>query len=256
MIETIGYAAPLWISAVAGLITFAAGIFPLMGGLSAGRRLHFLLGLTAGVLLTTAFVDLIPEAMSGGRLTGLIMTIGFLTLYGVEWAVGVHGHGENLAVVEEQGDTHFHRHAPNLPLVAFTALALHRLVDGVTLPAAFQVSESIGFTASGAVLVHQFPDGFVAAVLFLAGGWSRKRTVVAVAALALFTPVGSLIGVVLVGVPDWYPHIVGLAAVTFIFVAVAELMPELHHGPHKPTVGVGLVLGVLIAFGIQWFASP
>ena len=68
-------------------------------------------------------------------------------------------------------------------------------------------------------------------------------------------PLGSLLGIALVGVPDWYPHIVGLAAVTFIFVAVAELMPELHHGPHKPSVGVGLVLGVLIAYGMQWFTA-
>ena len=127
------------------------------------------------------------------------------------------------------------------------------MVDGVTLPAAFQVGTAIGFTAGGAILVHQFPDGFVAAVLFMAGGWSRRRLIGTVGVLALLTPVGSMLGIALVGVPDWYPHIVGIAAVTFIFVAVAELMPELYHGPHKPTVGVGLVLGVLIAYGIQWF---
>lgn len=255
MIEAGGYAAPLWVSAVAALITFTAGMLPLVGGMATGRRLHFLLGLTAGVLLTTAFVDLIPEAMRGGRLTGLTMTLGFLALYAVEWAVGVHGHGESLAVGQGEGDTHFHRRAPDLPIVAFTALALHRVADGVTLPAAFQVSNAIGFTAGGAILVHQFPDGFVAAVLFLAGGWSRRRLIGAVGVLAVLTPVGSLLGIALVGVPDWFPHIIGLAAVTFIFIAVAELMPELHHGPHKPTVGVGLVLGVLIAYGMQWFTG-
>ncbi len=123
MIELGRYAAPLWISALAALITFAAGMLPLVGEMPAGRRLHFLLGLTAGVLLTTAFVDLIPEAASGRRLTGLTMTLGFLALYAVDWAVGVHGHGESNAAQQGEGDTHFLRHAPNLPMVAFTALA-------------------------------------------------------------------------------------------------------------------------------------
>ncbi len=255
MIEAVGYAAPIWVSGAAALVTFTAGMLALVGGMPAGRRLHFLLGLTSGVLLTTAFVDLIPEAMSGGRLTGLTMTLGFLALYAVEWAVGVHGHGEGLTATQGEVDTHFHRHAPNLPMVAFTALALHRLVDGIALPAAFHASNAIGLTAGGAILVHQFPDGFVAAVLFMAGGWSRGRLIGAVGVLALLTPVGSLIGIALVGVPEWYPHIVGFAAVTFIFIAVAELMPELHHGPHKPTVGVSLVIGVLVAYGIHWFVG-
>ncbi len=123
MIELGRYAAPLWISALAALITFAAGMLPLVGEMPAGRRLHFLLGLTAGVLLTTAFVDLIPEAASGRRLTGLTMTLGFLALYAVDWVVGVHGHGESNAAQQGEGDTHFLRHAPSLPMVAFTALA-------------------------------------------------------------------------------------------------------------------------------------
>ena len=86
----------------------------------------------------------------------------------------------------------------------------------------------------------------------MAGGWLRRQIIVAVSALAVFTPVGTMLGLALVGIPKWGPHIIGLAAVTFIFIAVAELMPELHHGPHKVAVGLGLALGFLIAYGMQW----
>ncbi|HEX9879316.1 MAG TPA: ZIP family metal transporter [Candidatus Binatia bacterium] len=244
------------VSVLAALITLSAGILPIVGRMATGARLHFLLGTTAGVLLTTAFMDLVPEAMTGSRATGLTMAIGFLALYAVEWAVGVHGHGEAGPAGNAVADTHFQRHAPHLPLVAFTALGLHRLVDGMTLPAAFGVGQTTGFTAAGAILIHQFPDGFAAAVLLLAGGWPRRRVMGAVGALAVLTPLGTLLGVVLVGVPGWLPHMVALAAVTFIFIGAAELMPELHHGPHKPAVGAGLGLGCLIVYLMHWFGGP
>ncbi len=249
-------ATPLWVSGLAALITFTAGLLTLVGQTATGWRLHFLLGMTAGLLLTTAFVDLVPEAIHGSQSAGLTMALGFLALYAVEWAVGVHGHGGGTEEEHTHGDTHFKRLAPKLPMVAFTALALHRVVDGLALPAAFQVGQATGFTASAAVLIHQFPDGFAAAVLFLAGGWRRRQIIGAVSALAIFTPVGTMLGLALVGIPEWLPHIIGLAAVTFIFISVAELMPELHHGPHKPAVGLGLVLGFLIAYGVQWFGGP
>lgn len=247
------HAAPLWVSGCAALMTVSAGVLPLVGQTATGKRLHFFLGMTAGLLLTTAFVDLIPEALQEARSTGWTIAMGFLALYVVEWVVGVHGHGGGHG--EEAKNTHFERRAPNLPAVAFTALALHRAVDGLTLSAAFQVGPAAGFTAGAAVLIHQFPDGFAASVLFLAGGWSRRRTLGGVSVLALFAPLGTLLGGVLVGVPGWVPHVVALAAVTFIFIAVAELMPELHHGPHKFAVGIGLVLGYVMVYGIEKFGG-
>lgn len=242
----------LWVSSAAALITLGAGLLPLLGLTGSGRRLHFLLGATAGLLLTSAFVDLIPEALGADERVGWTIALGFLALYGVEWVVGVHGHGDGEPAHRGQGDGHFHRAPPAMPLVAFTALAVHRAVDGITLPAAFAVGENAGFMAGAAVLTHQFPDGFAASVLFLAGGWSRQRTAASVAALALCTPIGTLLGVALVGVPGWVPHLVGLAGVTFVFIAVAELMPELHHGPHKPIVGLGLLVGYAMASAIAW----
>ena len=189
----------LGVSLLAAGITFTAGLLPLWGRVPTGRRLHLLLGATAGLLLTTAFVKLIPEALyGGGRSVGWTIALGFLGLYGIEWAVGVHGHGDAGGGAE---DAHFYRRAPNLPLVAFTALAIHRAADGLTLPAAFQVGEATGFTAGAAVLIHQFPDGFAATVLFLAGGWSRNRIIGTVAVLALCTPLGTFLGVLLMDPP-------------------------------------------------------
>ncbi len=238
------------VSVGAALVTLTAGLLPLFGLTGSGRRLHFFLGVTAGLLLTSAFVNLIPEALAADGEVGWTIALGFLALYAVEWAVGVHGHGGAEHAPAGAADTHFHRAPPALPAVAFAALAIHRAVDGLTLPAAFQVGEGPGLMAATAVLIHQFPDGFAASVLFLAGGWSRRRTVTGLVALAVSTPLGTLLGMALVGVPQWVPHLMGLAGVTFVFVAVAELMPELHHGPHKWVVGLGLGIGYGVAYAI------
>jgi len=50
---------------LAAVITLTAGLLTLVGQMATGSRLHFLFGITAGVFLTTAFVDLVPEAMRG-----------------------------------------------------------------------------------------------------------------------------------------------------------------------------------------------
>jgi zinc transporter ZupT len=249
-------AAVFWIAVLAALVTLFAGLLPLSGQTATGRRLHFLLGMTAGLLLTTALVDLIPEALRGGRPVGWTMALAFLGLYAIEWAVGVHGHGADGAAGTADDDRHFQRHAPNLPRVAFVALAIHRAVDGLTLPAAFQLGDATGIAAGAAVLIHQFPDGFAAAVLFLAGGWSRRQIIAAVVVLAVCTPLGSLVGWELVNLPGWLPHVIGLAGVTFVFIAVAELMPEIHHGPHKVAVSLGLLLGYLATWGVERLGTP
>ena len=236
------------VSGGAALVTLTAGLLPLAGLTGSGQRLHFFLGVTAGLLLSSAFVSLIPEALAADATVGWSIALGFLALYGIEWAVGVHGHGGREGTTRREG--HFHRTAPALPVVAFTALAVHRTVDGLTLPAAFQVGPTTGWTAGAAVLIHQFPDGFAASVLLLAGGWPPRRIVAGVVALALCTPLGTVMGSALVGVPQWMPHLVGLAGVTFVFIAVAELMPELDHGPHKGLVGLGLVVGYGIAYAV------
>jgi zinc transporter ZupT len=244
------HAALVGVAAGAALVTLTAGLLPLFGLGGSGRRLHFFLGVTAGLLLTSAFVNLIPVALAADGEVGWTIALGFLALYGVEWAVGVHGHGGGEGATVGAADTHFQRAAPALPVVAFTALAVHRAIDGLTLPAAFQVGRAPGLMAGGAVLIHQFPDGFAASVLFLAGGWSRRRIVASLVALAISTPLGTLLGSALVTVPGWVPHLMGLAGVTFVFIAVAELMPELHHGPHKWMVGFGLLIGYALAYVI------
>lgn len=234
---------PLWpILAVATLAPLGIGLLPLAGREIPQRGLHSLLGLTAGLLLGVAFLDLIPEAIHhGGETIPLVLGGAFLSLYLVEWVIGVHGHGHHDHGEEEPGD-HFARDV-RFPALAIVGLGLHTFVDGLVLPAVFETGTGVGLRAGLAVAAHQAPDGFAAAVILLGAGASRRTVVGGVVAVSLLTPLGALAGLPLAGEPAWLPILLAIAAGTFLFIAVAELLPELHHGPHQGRVTIATLVG-------------
>lgn len=248
---------PLWLVAIvavaAGLATLLAGMLALAGRTISERRLHLLLGATAGLLLAIALLDLIPEALEINENATTTVALGVLGLFVVKWASGhthaAHGHGESHDHVHTPG------HGASLALIAFFALSFHRFVDGLVLPAAFEVGSGTGLAAAGAVLVHQFPDGLAAATVFLAAGWTRRRVVGGVGVMAALTPVGALVGVVFAGLTGYLGHLIALAAATFIFIALAELIPELGNGRNRLTVAIGFGIGYAAAFALEWIAG-
>lgn len=244
------------IALAAGGATLLAGALAVAGRTISERRLHLLLGATAGLLLAIALLDLIPEAIELNENAMVTIALGVLALFAVKWASG-HSH----AAQDHQhgGLPHEHVHSPGhgsrLAFIAFFALSFHRFVDGLVLPAAFEVGSATGLAAAGAVLVHQFPDGLAAATVFLAAGWARRRVLAGVAVMAALTPVGAFVGLLFAGISGYLGHLIALAAATFIFIALAELIPELGNGKHRFTVALGFGLGYLAAFGIEYVAG-
>lgn len=254
--------APLVVSAAAAGVALIAGLAAHAGRSLSDRLLHVLLGTTAGLLVTVAFVELIPEALEGHPLAGWLVAVVFLGLVGLELALGgheAHGHGHG-PDVHDHGAAHPDRtttvpvpalgpsrssRAARIAVVGMAALAFHRLIGGLTLPAAFGVDHATGIGVAGAVLLHQVPDGLAAAVLFSAADWSDRRVLASLLLVALFVPLGAVAGIAL-SVGGLFPVLVAISAATFLFVGAVELVPELHHGPHPGWVGAGVVVGVAL----------
>lgn len=248
------------IAILAGLATLAAGLLALAGRTISERRVHLLLGITAGLLLAIALIDLVPEAIELEENAVFTLAFGILGLFIIKWVSGSHSHGHGNAHAH---DAHAHDHphiqaksgVARLALLAFFALGFHRLVDGVVLPAGFEIGGTTGFAAAGAILAHQFPDGIAGASVFLAAGWSRKRVALGVGVLAALTPVGTLLGLTVLGLAGLIGHLIALAAATFIFIALAELLPELGSPQFRRVVLIGVVIGYAAALGLEYIAS-
>lgn len=247
-VTAVGVVDPGPVLLVAGLaagVALVAGLAAHAGRSLSKRGLHLLLGATAGLLVAVAFVDLIPEAVEGTPHAGWIVAVAFLGMTGLELMFGgheAHGHGH--------GDEPLADRSTRVGLVGLAALSFHRLIGGLTLPAAFGVDAATGLGVAGAILLHQVPDGIAAVTLFSAAGWSDRRVLASLAIVATWVPVGAAIGIG-ASVGGWFPFLVAVSAATFLFIGAVELIPELHHGPHPRIVGLGVVVGVVAVALLQ-----
>lgn len=258
----------LGIALLAGLTTLAAGALAISGRSVSARRIHLLLGATAGLLLAVAILDLVPEAVELNESAPYTIIAGLLVLFLVRHFAGDHGHDQGAGHAHGQdGHGHPHEtreehhghvvatHATGLAAITFFALGFHRFVDGLVLPAAFELNSAVGLAAASAVLIHQFPDGIAAASLFLAAGWRRKKVLLGILVMALLTPIGSVAGLFLLGQEALVGHLIALAAATFIFIPLAELLPELRAREHRWPVAVGFVIGCAVALVIVFIPA-
>lgn len=258
----------------AGIVTLIAGLLVMAGRNVSEKRLHLLLGGTAGLLVAVAIVDLVPEALEGsGGSAAWTIALSLLALTAIGWIVGhghSHGHDEKPGHSHDDGhahldvdhshDDHDHEeemggHNLRLAAVAFTALLFHRIVDGVTLPGAFAAGNFVGFAASSAVLIHQFPDGIAAASVLLAARLRRKQVFYGVIILSFATPIGAVLGLGVAGIEGILPHLIAVAAATFLFIGLVELLPELRRPQFRWFVATGFVIGYIVTYGIQLLAQ-
>ena len=191
-----------------------------------------LVSLSAGLLLATAVLHLIPEAFeSGADLHALSATllaglIGFFVL-------------EKLAVLRHshhyEGDGHGHHHGHDrdeagpggtLILVGDT---IHNFADGVMIAAAFIVDAKLGFVTTVAIATHELPQEIGDFIVLLNAGYSRGRALLFNALSSLSGVLGGVVGYFALGATEHLlPHVLMLACASFIYIALADLVPDLH----------------------------
>lgn len=125
----------------------------------------------------------------------------------------------------------------------------HNFVDGVLIAAAFLVDVKLGVVTALAIISHEIPQEVGDFLILLHSGYSKKQALVFNLVSSLATLVGGLIAYyALQYVMGWVPYILGLAAASMLYVAVADLIPSLHKRTElKATISQVL----LIAFGVS-----
>jgi len=207
-----------------------------------------LLSLAAGALLSTAFMHLLPEAMESGRgaqalfATLLVGLVFFFLLDKAElWHHGHEHHHELPGVhaqahvhrADEPAHGHAHVHAPRIEQRAggwavLTGDSVHCFGDGILVASAFMASVRLGLVAAIAVLAHEVPHHIGDLAVLRQSTGSRPAALVKVSLAGAVTPLGGLVGWWLVGRLDvLLPYLLVVAASSFIYVALADLIPQL-----------------------------
>jgi len=196
-----------------------------------------LLGVALLVLLPEALEHLSPKSVLGSLLGGIMLF--FLLEKLVLWR---HCHTHDCEA-----------HGMAAPMVIIGD-AFHNFLDGVVIGTAVRTSVPLGVSTALAVATHEIPQELGDMAILLHAGYSRRKALV----LNLISGASAVLGAILAVLAlEWVPHVneyvLSVAAAGFLYVAMADLIPDLHRGRIDATTfrqlglavaGIGTVVGL------------
>jgi zinc and cadmium transporter len=245
---------------VGGLLSVLVAASLTVGLLS--RLVQHLVSLSTGVLLGTALLNVLPEAFdSKASVHHLFLTLllGLLFFFLLEKAeLYRHGH-------HHESDSHHHHHGFDRQQAGkggwsvLVGDSIHNFCDGIIVAAAFLADTTLGVVTATAIIAHEIPQEVGDYIVLLNAGFSRQRALLYNAMSGMAAVVGGVVGYFVMG--PWqalFPYLLVVAASSFIYVAVADLIPQLQHRlPFKETLAqvawlaIGLGITVVIAYGLH-----
>src|SRR3989344_426290 len=244
------------------IFTLIGSLASLVGGflLLAREKLaykisHVLASFAAGALLGTAFFDLMPEAAEAVEEAGgehgtvfLWVVIGVIIFYLLERVIHWFHHHS----YEHEKDTkHDHHKKPVIPLIMLGD-SVHNFIDGVAIAVTFMVNPSLGLVTALAVAAHEIPQEIGDFGVMLHAGLKRKKIIlfnIASAALAFAGAIMAyFIGKRIEGI---LPTALSLTAGFFIYIALSDILPEIHHEEKKGYAiaeTISLLLGIVVVY--------
>ncbi|WP_425494845.1 ZIP family metal transporter [Pandoraea soli] len=242
------------------IATLASGVLSLVGAasLSLGllsKLIDKMVSFSAGVLLGTALLHLLPESLeshvdahviTGWLLGGLL---GFFLLE--KLALLRHSH-------HHEGDGHHHEHGHDAHeagkggWMILVGSAIHNFADGVVIAAAFLTDPRLGLAATVSITVHEVAHKLGDFMVLLNAGFPRRKALVLTLASSLTALAGGVLGYFMLDrLQSLIPYLLALAASSFIYIAVSDLMPQMQRRtsprdalPQILLIAVGLALVV------------
>lgn len=209
------------------------------------KVLLYLVSFSAGALLGDVFMHILPEmAETGfGVQSGIYVLVGIVLFFVLEQFVWWHhSHSEHkeeihsMVYLTQAGDT------------------LHNFIDGMIIATAYFVSIPVGIATTIAVILHEIPQEIGNFAVLVHGGWHIRKALLMNFLSALASIFGALLVVVFLrnmeSVPMW---LMGLAASSFIYIAMSDILPELQkkQGDRKSVLVVlFFILGIIVMSGL------
>lgn len=216
-----------------------------------------LVSFAIGALLGAALLAILPHALAEQTLAQthtimLTVLLGLLGFFLLEKTViwrHCHTHEcEAHGIDVQHAQT---RAAGNLILIGD---AIHNLVDGVLIAAAFLTDIHLGIVTAMAVIAHEIPQELGDFVILLHSGFSRGRALLYNVLSSMTTVVGGVAAYFsLSAAMGAVPYVLAIAASSFIYIAVADLIPGLHKRP-EPTATAQQIVLITLGVAVIYFA--
>ncbi|HWP17948.1 MAG TPA: ZIP family metal transporter [Burkholderiaceae bacterium] len=195
------------------------------------KLVRHLVSLSAGVLLGTALLHVLPEAFesSAGAHELFLTLLGGLLFFFLLEKAELYRHGHH-----HEDDGHHHHHgfdheqAGRGGWSVLVGDSIHNFCDGLIIAAAFLADTRLGVVTALAVIAHEIPQEVGDYIVLLNAGFSRARALLYNALSGLAAVAGGVLGYFVVGdYEEFFPYLLVIASSSFIYVAVADLIPQL-----------------------------
>ncbi len=216
------------------------------------KYIFVFVSLALGALLGDSFIHLIPEAIEEtGNITtvSLFVIIGIFIFFILEKFLHWHHH---------QDDSE--KHIKPVGKMILVSDGFHNFLDGVIIGASYLISLPVGIATTIAVLIHEIPQEIGDYGVLLHAGYSKSKALL----LNFISALISIVGVILIfllgeSLEEKLVWFLPIAAGGFIYIALSDLIPELHnHDESKSDLkktllqifvaGIGVVLMYLMLF--------
>jgi zinc and cadmium transporter len=224
----------------------AASTFLLLGDNVRIRIVPWAISYAVGTLLGVALLALLPEALEHLRPVPALATLlcGVLAFFLLEkLVIWRHCHGGDECEV----------HTSSAASLVIVGDAFHTFVDGAVIAAAVLTSVPLGVTTALAVATHEIPQEVGDVAILLRAGYSRARAFT----LNLLSGIGGILGAVGMltasrSIPDVLPYVLAFAAGNFLYIAMSDLIPDLHRGslvgsPFRQLILIGAGILTIVA---------
>jgi len=214
------------------LSVMAAAIFLVLPERTRERLMPHLISFAIGAMLGAAFLALLPHAMLSPTVTDihsvtLAVLVGLLLFFILEKAViWRHCHSTHC---EAHVPEHDYKDGQAAGIMVLFGDALHNFVDGVLIAAAFLTDTHLGIVTALAVAAHEIPQEVGDFAVLLHSGFTRSRALYFNLLSSFATIIGGVLAYYSLSGVEWaLPYVLAIAASSFIYIAVADLIPGLH----------------------------
>lgn len=185
------------------------------------KYISLFISLAIGALLGDAFIHLIPEALknsSNSSIVSLLIIFGILVFFIIEKFLHWHHHNNDTE------ENHIH---PVGKLLLYSD-GFHNLIDGIIIGVSFLISAPIGIATTLAVILHEIPQEIGDFAVLIHSGYTTKRALFLNFISALTAIVGVILALIFGNVAETFTlWVLPIAAGGFIYIALADLIPEL-----------------------------
>lgn len=214
-------------------------------------KIMIMVGFAAGSMVGVSFFDLLPEAIAEHGNIILMMeylVLGFITFLLIEKAFFYyHCHEE-----------HPDQHAP--AKLVIIGDSVHNFLDGIAIAASFLVSPTLGVATTLAIIIHEIPQEFGDMGVLVHSGYSKTKALAFNFLSGVFAILGGIMGFYyLTRFESFIPYVLALTAGGFIYIAAADLLPEVHAQSDTRTKisihSLAIILGILTIWLLGKFAG-